>query len=236
MKKLIALIMVLIGIFGVTAAVSADSPLTSTNFSRAYYHVDIVNEASGRNTITSHMAAYLADENNPIDVKAAIINALSWNINGKNNAELYCEFIYGKPLEQLDVAALSGDQLFCIGYLLALDDYNDTNQAWEYLKMARNNLSDSLTVALVTYLVEMMTAVSYDWQGQLNQILADTGLNKDLTDDAIKVITDYMILGIDNPVNIPKTGAIPPEAVYGLGIIISAAGILSVRKRHIRHA
>jgi hypothetical protein len=233
MKKLIVIITVLIGVSFVTEKASADSPLTSTPFSKAYYNVALVKEASGRNTITDDMAAYLADGNNPIDVKAAIINALSWDINGKNNAELYCQFIYGKALKEMDVAVLSGEQQFCIGYLLALDDYSDTAQSMEYLRMARSNMSDSLTVAIVTYLVETMTVVSYDWPGQMNQILADTSLNADLSDEAIKVITDYMISGIDNPVNIPKTGVLPLGTVYGMGVIVSMAGVMLSRKRRI---
>ena len=61
--------------------------------------------------------------------------------------------------------------------------------------------------------------VSYDWPDQLNQILADTSLNRDLSEDAITVITDYMLLGIDNPVNIPKTGTLPLGASYAIGAI-----------------
>jgi hypothetical protein len=128
------------------------------------------------------------------------------------------------------VAALSGDQQFCIGYLLAMDDiYFKTTQSMEYLRMARSNMRDSLTVTTVTFLVETMNEVSYDWPGQLNQILSDTSLNKDLSEDAIKVITDYMLLGIDNPVNIPKTGALPLGTIYGMGAIafLTAGFVLS---------
>ncbi len=219
MKKLIAIITVIIGLVFVTETALADSPVTSTPFSKAYYNVDIVKKASERNTITEDMAEYLADANNPIDVKAAIINALSWSADGKNNAEVYCQFIYGKELKDIDVQALSADQQFCIGYLLALDDYFDTTEAIEYLKMARSNRSDSLTVAVITYLVECMKPAAFDWQDELNLILADSTLNKDISDDAIKVITDYMLEGIDNPVNIPKTGTIPLGNVYGIGAI-----------------
>jgi len=217
MKKLVMVITVLIGVFFVTGKAYADSPLTSTPFSKVYYNNAIVKEASERNTITADMAAYLADADNPIDVKAALINALSWKVEDKNNAELYCQFIYGKAIKEIDAAALSGDQQFCIGYLLAMDDIHfETTQSMDYLRMARSNMSNSLTVAVVTFLVETMNVVSYDWKDQLNQILADTNLNKDLPEDAINVITDYMLLGIDNPVNIPKTGELPLGAVYAI--------------------
>lgn len=221
MKKLIAIITVFIGVFGVTSTAYADSPVTSTPFSKAYYNIGIVEEASRRNTITDDMSAYLADSNNPIDVKAAIINALSWDVNGKNNAELYCQAVYGKALKEIDVSALSGDQQFCIGYLLAMDDINfKTSQSMDFLRMARSNIKDSLTVAVITFLVETMNEVSYDWPDQLNNILADTSLNRDLSEEAIKVITDYMLSGIDNPVNIPKTGTFPMGAVYGISAAI----------------
>jgi hypothetical protein len=232
MKKLIIIITVLVGLLFVTERAYADSPLTSTPFSKAYYNIEIVKEASGRNTITADMAAYLADENNSIEVKAAIINALSWNIEGKNNAELYCQFIYGKTLKEMDGIALSGDQQFCIGYLLAMDDIHfETAQSMEYLRMARSNMSDSLTVNIVTFLVETMNEVSYDWPDQLNQILADTSLNQDLSEDAIKVITDYMLLGIDNPVNIPKTGVLPLGTVYAVCAIAFMVAVLALIKR-----
>ncbi len=238
MKKLAIIITVFIGLVFVSQKAYADSPVTSTPFSKAYYNVDIVEEASRRNTITADMAKYLADANNPIDVKAAIINALSWDVNGKNNAERYCQLIYGKTLKDLDVAALSGDQQFCIGYLLAMDDiYFETTAAMEYLRMARSNMSDSLTVAILTFLVETMNEVSYDWQEQLNEILADTSLNGDLKEDAIKVITDYMIMGIDNPVNIPKTGELPLGTVYGMGaiaLLIAGVTLKSNKNSYVR--
>lgn len=220
MKKIISIITIVISLFFVTETALADSPVTSTPFSKAYYNIDIVKKASERNTITADMAEYLADENNPIDIKAAIINALSWSVDGKNNTEVYCQFIYGKELKDIDVKTLSGDQQFCIGYLLAMDDIHfETTQSMDYLRMARVNMVDSLTVNLITFLVETMNVVSYDWPDQLNLILSDANLNKDISDDAIKVITDYMLDGIDNPVNIPKTGAVPLGNAYGAGAI-----------------
>ena len=171
--------------------------------------------------MTDEMAEYLADENNPIDVKAAIINSLSWNISGKNNAELYCQMVYGKPLKEIDGKALSGDQQFCIGYLLAMDDiYFSTNQSVEYLRMARDNMPDSLRVALVTYLVEAMNEVAYDASEQLNQMLTDVSLKRDLSEEAIEIITNYMILGIDQPVNIPKTGVKSKGKIYGISAFV----------------
>lgn len=235
LSSIIAAVAIVAGLFFEPAIAYADSPLTSTPFSKAYYDVEIVEKASRRNHITEDMAAYLADENNPIDVKAALINALSWDLDGKDNTDRYCRFIYGKPLEEIDVAALSGDQQFCIGYLLAMDDIDfHTAQSMECLRLARINMPDSLTVAVITYIVEAMNGEVDDWRGQLNQILADTSLKQDLSEDAIKVITDYMLLGIDNPVNIPKTGTTSYAAVYGIVAIALLAGALYLNHKRKR--
>jgi hypothetical protein len=221
MKKLIMIITVLVVLFNTTEKVYADSPLTSTYFSKAYYDIDIVEKASRRNNITAEMAQYLADENNPIDVKAALINALSWDVDGKNNAERYCQFTYGKSLKDIDAATLPGYQQFCIGYLLAMDDIHfETKQSLEYLRMAKNNMPDSLTVAILTFIVETMCEVSYDWPDRYNAILADTSLNSDMPEEAIQLITDYIILGIDKPLNIPKTGELSFGFVYGMAATV----------------
>ncbi|HHT9109297.1 MAG TPA: hypothetical protein ACFYD9_11675, partial [Candidatus Wunengus sp. YC64] len=63
---------------------------------------------------------------NPIDVKAAVINGLSWRFEGKNNAELYAYYLallYHLSITELDTAFLSADEIFCLGYLTVMDDY-----------------------------------------------------------------------------------------------------------------
>jgi LPXTG-motif cell wall-anchored protein len=237
MKKLIGFLCTFLILFCISATVSADSPLTSTPFSKAYYDIELVQEARDQGAMNSDFATYLADENNPIDVKAAIINALSWDIDGKENADTYCQLIYNTSLQELDVNALPADQQFCIGYLLALDNYSDTAQAMEYLRSARSSMSDSLTVAVVTYLVEAMNFQFDDWPGKYESVLADATLNKDMSEAAIQVITDYIVLGIDNPVekpaDIPKTGERILWGIFAVGAVIAAAGIIitSLKKR-----
>lgn len=226
MKKLIGFLCTLIGLLCIPATVSADSPLTSTPFSKAYYDIELVEQARDQGIMSEDLAAYLADDNNPIDVRAAIINALSWDTEGKTNAESYVQIIYGKALADIDITTLSADQQFCIGYLMALDNYFETSQAMEYLQLARSNQSDSLTVAVVTYLVEAMNAEFTDWPGQLEAILSDGNLNKDMSEEALQIIKDYMISGIDNPVDIPKTGERILWGIFIAGAVIMAAGII----------
>ncbi len=222
MKKMIVILFILIGVFFIPANAAADSPLTSTPFSKAYYDVTIVREARDLGIMNSDFAAYLADENNPIDVKAAIINALSWDFEGKTNADTYCLLIFDKSLVELEVTSLSPDQQFCIGYLLALDDYFNTAEAMEYLQFARSSMNDSFTVAVVTYLVEAMNMEYSDWQDGLERLIAEENLHRDLSEDALQIISDYMFLGIDNPVDIPKTGVPPIEVAFVIGAGVCA--------------
>lgn len=234
MKKIIMILMVILVLFKTTEQVYADSPLTSTHFSKAYYDIDIVGKASKRNFLTEEMAQFLADENNPIDVKAAVINALSWRIEKKNNTERYCMFIYGKSLKDIDVTLLSGQQQFCLGYMLALDDITINNmQAVEYLEMAKSNMPESRTVAVVSLLVEATYNLIDGWQERYSELLEDTNLNNDLPDEAIYYISDYMIYYNDIPLDIPKTGVHSYGWLYGIGALLFMAAAVTIKVNRV---
>lgn len=61
----------------------ADSPITSTDFSDAYLDIEIVKKAKAEGILNLEVAKYLSSPTNPIDIKAAVINALSWKLEGK---------------------------------------------------------------------------------------------------------------------------------------------------------
>ncbi len=51
------------------------------------------------------IAEYLSSPENPVDHKAAVINALSWRFEGKSNAELctyYLVLLYHMSITELD--------------------------------------------------------------------------------------------------------------------------------------
>lgn len=194
MKKIIFIVSVFIGLFLFPATAFADSPLTSTSFSTAYEDNDIVKHASESGIIDSTIAAYLSDSNNPIDVKAAVINALSWSMGGKTNATIYCKLIYKKSLDKLKIENLSGDQQFCIGYMLALDDYFDTEEALGILKLAEKKIPNSFTVSIVSALVESMDLMDGEWEDHIEPLLINKGLNRDMKQDAVNIILDYMAI------------------------------------------
>lgn len=229
MKKTIAIICFSFILIFNSATAYADSPLTSTPFYKEYLNIDIV-QASEQGIMTEEIAEYLADESNPIDVKAAIINALSWDFDGKDNAETYSQLIYGKSISGLDFNSLSGNQQFCIGYLMAMDDYHDTEQALEYLTIAEENSGNSFTVSIIRALVEAMNMEGNIWQKYIEPVLSDSSLNNDLSEDALQIIIDYMITYSEESWVSPKTGVDSLEFFYGIGAVVSVMGAIYCKK------
>jgi hypothetical protein len=63
--------------------VFADSPLTSTDFYKAYMDVPIVQEAlNSKGKMSNEMMEYIVIDTNPLEIKLAIINAIGWEHKG----------------------------------------------------------------------------------------------------------------------------------------------------------
>jgi hypothetical protein len=81
--------------------------------------------------------------------------------------------------------------MFVIGYLKVLDHYLDPDITW--ITAAQKALPDSLTVALIKALAESQQNMDCSWV-ITEQVLNDTKLTKDMRQEAIDIITDYMVL------------------------------------------
>ncbi len=176
----------------------AGSPITSTPFSDVYDDIEIVTKAKTEGIVGFEIARYLSSSKVPIDIKAAIINALSWDINGKKNAELFSYYLglkYRKSLLNLSMEQLTADELFCLGYLSVMDDYYHPENAIPILKMAREEKPKSYTVAIILALTQAQNFMKKDlkkvWQ-VINAVIEDTNLKQDLRPEAKKIILDYM--------------------------------------------
>ena len=116
----------------------------------------------------------------PLDQKAAVINALGWNINGQNNADLYLQALHRykkmSSLQQLKLRDLNPEEKFVFGYLLAMDNYFQLSSAQlnydqsalgvtplEILSQAAFALPDNFTVHFVKSLVEAQLHFSNSW-------------------------------------------------------------------------
>jgi uncharacterized protein YecT (DUF1311 family) len=177
----------------------ADSPLTSTPFSKAYPDVEIVQSAANRGTMNEEIAQYLSAPANPVDVKAAVVNALSWGDRAGENARFYLEYLK-KTCRQTNepelIGQLGGDELLCLGYLRALADYFRPENTLPLLKQARIKKPQSLTFALVAMLVEAEVAMGSDWckvWRLTENTLNDQQLQWDMRREAIEIMENYLV-------------------------------------------
>ncbi len=176
----------------------ADSPITSTPFADAYQDDELIRTARKTGILDLKMAEYLSSPSTPIDRKAALINALSWSTEGKYNATLYRYFlglIYGQKADQLDMQALTADQVFALGYLTVMDDYFNPEQAISLLVNAKERENNSFTVAIITALAQAQAQTASDWCQVWKLTAAVTqerSLNQDMRPKAKKIILDYM--------------------------------------------
>ena len=202
MKKILtlSLIFALIPLFSVR--VHADSPVTSTPFSDAYMDIEIVRKARAGGVLDSEMAGYLSSKKNPIDKKAAVINALSWKCGGKDNAKryiAYLEKIYRASPGNLDMNTLRGDEIFCLGYLTLMDDYFHPEKALPLLEKAGKKMKNSLTVSMILAIARAQDVMDVDtdrcepWR-ITEKILQNKKLKCDLRPGAKKIIVNYMAL------------------------------------------
>jgi hypothetical protein len=178
----------------------ADSPITSTPFYTAYNDIGMVRRAETSGVLTLSIAHFFSSTTSPIDVKAAVINALSWDIEGKNNAEIFFEFledIYKEDIDSVTLEPLSVDEIFCLGYLMAMDDYFYVYGALDVLYTAWDLNDTSFTISIILAIVEAQDVMDFDWCEVwllTEGVLFDKTLKKDMRDEAIEIIVDYMKL------------------------------------------
>ena len=162
--------------------------------------VKMVERAHLEGVMGLEIAEFLTSPENSIDVKAAVINALSWKFDGKSNAELYAYYLallYHVSVAELDTEFLSADEIFCLGYLTIMDDYFHPEKALFLLEEARDAMKDSFTVSIILALTSGQAVMEYDWcevWRLTEEVLKNKELKHDLRPEAIKMIIDYMVL------------------------------------------
>jgi hypothetical protein len=180
---------------------SADSPITSTYFADVYSDLPMVKKAIDSDGIlTKEMSGFLSSDKNPIDAKAAVINGLGWDFNGKQNAEYYFKYLlqrYPAGIDSNTLEPLSADEIFCFGYLRAMDDYFNVIDALDILYLAWEMNDSSFTVSLIYAIVEAQDAMDYDWCEVwmlVEDVLMDESLKRDMREGAVNSILEYMRL------------------------------------------
>jgi len=190
----------------------ADSPVTSTDFYKAYMDVNIVKTAEEKGIIDQEIANYLYSSKNPIDVKASVINALGWKYEGKSNAENYVKLMYSSDIDKLDVDSLSGDEIFCISYMMALDDYFHVDKALLLMEKAYKKNNTSFTIAIIRSILKGQTALDDGNWGRVwfntENVLNDETFVRDMKQEAIDNIVEYMKLYEKYLTDKPNTNAV----------------------------
>lgn len=200
MKKVMISMLSVVLIFNLLlfSAASADSPVTSTPFSDAYMDIEMVEKASLTNgTISEEICRFLASPENPLEIKAAVINSIYngpnvWDV--RNNTEIFTEYTYQSSSGKIDVNSLSGDELLVIGYLVLLDDYFHPENALPFLESAKKKEPHNFTIAMIHALAHMQSDWGSIWK-QAKEVVGNPGLKEDrLRDEAVNIILDYLYL------------------------------------------
>lgn len=183
----------------------ADSPLTSTDFSRAYQSEFIVSKAqNAEGELNPELAEYLIDKSNPIDLKLALINELGWEISGRSNAEFFMDYLKLKGYFNSESDFLKkGDagQLICYAYLMAMDDYFDVKRAHQISKIAKSKNKRSYSIHLIAALIEAQDVMDSGWCAVFlatDKVKKNKRLKRDMKPEASAIIFEYMDLYKEN--------------------------------------
>jgi len=196
MKKTTLIVLVILGFF---VSGSASNPVTLTDFHNIYNYLDEVQHVIEHGLIDGRVVAFLVDENNPIDQKAAIMNALVLNNKTQSNALTLRQYLARKHNDNwqaLDLKNLSGDELFCLGYLTILDEEGNSSNGLPILELATQKNPGSYTINLFYALAMAENSIRLGnacegWK-TCNLVKTNTNLNNDLNAGISNLIFDVM--------------------------------------------
>ncbi|KRP11705.1 MAG: hypothetical protein ABR95_13580 [Sphingobacteriales bacterium BACL12 MAG-120813-bin55] len=182
-------------LMGACMSTYADSPLTSTNIAEFYTEHDIVEYALEKQVLDQRVLDYLLNDKQPLDVKAAVINALSWT----SAIDRYPDLLNGltKKYGTGDVTQFSPGDLACLAYLSAMDDYFDVLEEAQWITLAMEKQPESTTIRMLYAMIMGQLAMDFDWCAVWEYTrLALQGLPevRDMKTAAIQNIVDYTIL------------------------------------------
>jgi len=190
MKIIIAFVVLFIS----TVSVFADSPLTSTPFNTAYEGSSKVQEALNCNGVISEdLMKFLNSKNNSIALKVAVINAIGWNFEGQGNYVRYNDFLGNKKGK----GALKAQNLLCLAYLKAMDNYFDCNDALRIADEALALNPKSYTFNIIHALIKAQVLFDVSWcelWNETNIVRNNKSLTMDMNAEAIRIIFEYMDL------------------------------------------
>ena len=181
----------------------ADSPLTSTHFADAYSDHPMVQMACEemQYDISTTLLNFLANKNEPVDVRLAVVNKIGWNFDGTTVGAQLGEYLmgrYGVKNEAKLVKKLDAGTLAVYAYAKAMSNYFDVKAACELGHQAvKKNKNKSFSVAMISALIDAQVYLDSDWsmiyKGGAG-VLHDGSLHLDMRQEAIDNIMDYINL------------------------------------------
>lgn len=185
----------LLGFCGLQVA-KADSPVTSTDISSYYMEYEMVAKNVGAFELDATTLAFLLNDQERTDVKAAVINALGWGDKVTDMGPVFRDALTAKyGTEELE--AYQGADLMCLAYLMAMDDYFNVAEASKIMDLARQKSPESATVAMIRAVIKGQEAMDTNWCEVwmlCSEALQATAEPRDMKTAAIQNIVDYMIL------------------------------------------
>jgi hypothetical protein len=115
-------------------------------------NVELVKQASVSHKMTDEILNALFDQKITVDIKLAIINALSWGDESDNNVEVYIkklEQVHGKALEKIKKSEYTADEFLCMSYLMLMADYSNPEKYIMYVKAGEQRLTKSFSANLI---------------------------------------------------------------------------------------
>jgi hypothetical protein len=179
-------------------SVFADSPLTSTDFYKAYLDIPLIQKTANSNgVLTDEVFEYLISKNS-LDKKVALINALKWDFDGKNNSSLYIKKLFGirknYTLTNFYQKA-TPEELLCYGYLKAMDDYFDVKKASVFTSRAQKLNPRSYSIAVINHLITTQMVDRSNWceiYSGFDAIKQNKLLKVDFRTKASDIIYEYL--------------------------------------------
>ena len=180
---------------------NADSPITSTDFYKAYLHIPEVEEAHEIGVLSDKIAQFLLDSENSLDKKSAVINALSWDFDRKINAFLFKRYLKAKYQVKDDIDSLmkimNDEELFCLGYMTVMDNYFDPEKSLIYFESASSSIRESYTFQIINALIKTQSLIKDQdkwcriWT-TINAVETNKELKVDMNAEGRKIILDYI--------------------------------------------
>lgn len=201
MKKFFVAI---VAILAIALPSFADSPLTSTDFYKAYANESIVQAAAKCNgKISKEVMAYLASDKNPVGVKVAAINAIymcAEETAPRENCDAFVKYLIKNCNFQDENGIIglgSASLLTSMAYMMAMDDFSNVQPAADIIYCAMDKEPDSMCANMIAALIVSESFMdNYLKWGKIypivNSVRSNSSFKQDLSEEALDAIMDYI--------------------------------------------